>query len=154
VVSRSFYINLVIAAVSAPAVLFCIPNYQPSGKFSFFHKLAHLDWLGIVLHASIYLTYLMALTFGGAQWAWGDARTITVLVIFGVTLVTFILTQRYSILTTQERRIYPVQFLHRRTFLILYANTACAAASLFVAVYVRFLYFSPPSHFLNPYVLS
>jgi hypothetical protein len=68
---------------------------------------------------------------------------------FGVTLVAFILTQRYTILTTQERRIYPVQFLRRRTFLILYANTACAAASLFVAVYVRFLYFSPSSRFLN-----
>jgi hypothetical protein len=140
-VSRSFYINLVIAAVSAPAVLFCIPNYQPLGKFSFFHKLAHLDWLGITLHASIYLTYLMAFTFGGAQWAWEDGRTITVLVMFGVTLVAFIFTQRYSVLTTREHRIYPVQFLRRRTFLILYATTACAASSLFVAVYVSFFLF-------------
>jgi hypothetical protein len=134
--SRSFYINLVVAAVSAPAVIFCIPNYQPPSSFSFFHKLSHLDWLGITLHAAIYLTYLLALTFGGAQWAWNDGRTITVLTMFGVTLLAFILTQRYSVLTTAERRIYPVRFLRRRTFLILYAVTACAATSIFIPVYV------------------
>lgn len=81
----------------------------------------------------------MALTFGGAQWAWNDGRTITVLTMFGVTLIAFIVTQRYSVLTTAERRIYPVQFLRRRTFLILYAATACAATSVFVAVYVSIL---------------
>lgn len=81
----------------------------------------------------------MALTFGGAQWAWNDGRTITVLTVFGITLIAFILTQRYSVLTTTERRIYPVQFLRRRTFLILYATTACAATSVFVAVYVSLL---------------
>ena len=140
---RSFYINLVIAAVSAPAIFLCLPNHQPSGHVSFLDKFAYLDWLGITLHASIYLTYLMALTFGGAQWAWNDGRTITVLVMFGAGLITFILTQRYSVLTTPEHRIYPVQFLRRRTFLILYAVTACSATSLFVAVYVSLPNFSP-----------
>jgi hypothetical protein len=81
----------------------------------------------------------MALTFAGAQWAWNDGRTITVLTMFGVTLIAFIVTQRYSVLTTAERRIYPVQFLRRRTFLILYAATSCAATSVFVAIYVSIL---------------
>ena len=85
----------------------------------------------------------MALTFGGAQWAWNDGRTITVLVIFGAGLIAFILAQRYSVLTTPKRRIYPVQFLRRRTFLILYAVTACTATALFVTVYVSFPNFSP-----------
>ena len=105
-----------------------------------------MDWLGITLHAAIYLTYLLALTFGGAQWGWNDGRTITVLTMFGVTLLAFIFTQRYSVLTTAERRIYPVQFLRRRTFLILYAATACAATSVYIPVYVSLFGFGISSH--------
>ena len=70
----AFYINLVIAAVFAPAFLFYLPTHQPDPSTPLFTKLRRMDWLGITLIAAVYATYTIALIFGGAQWPWNDYR--------------------------------------------------------------------------------
>ena len=47
----------------------------------------------MVLIAAVYTTYVLALTFGGAQWAWSDGRFITMATVCGALLMAFILTQ-------------------------------------------------------------
>jgi MFS family permease len=137
----SFYINLVIAAVSAPALLLCVPNYQPPAPGSFLTRLRQMDWLGITLNAAMYVTFVLALTFGGGQWAWGDGREIAMLVVFGVITFTFVVTQYFAVLTTKERRIFPGHLLRHRNLIFLYIGTACAATALFVAAYYIPLFF-------------
>ncbi len=137
----AFYINLVLAAVSAPAVIFWLPTHQPRKDIGFFEKLKHMDWLGIVLIAAVYATFVLAFTFGGAQWPWSDYRFIIMVTFFGVLLVTFILTQYFAVLTTKERRIFPAQFLKHRSMLLLYFGTSAASSTLFVGAYFIPLYF-------------
>ena len=101
----------------------------------------HLDWLGTVLNAAIYVTFVMIFTFGGAIWPWTAGRIITLYVVFGLVLVAFIVTQYYSILTTREDRLFPGHILRSRSLIILFICTACLGASLYVAIYYIPLYF-------------
>jgi Fungal trichothecene efflux pump (TRI12) len=137
----AFYINLVLAAVAAPAIILWLPSYQPQKEIRFLEKLKHMDWLGIVLIAAVYTTFVLAMTFGGAQWDWSDYRFITMITFFGVILLTFILTQCFTILTTKDRRIFPAQFLVHRSMLLLFFATSAAATTLFVGAYFIPLYF-------------
>src|ERR1700749_558522 len=99
----------------APFLIFYLPSHSPKPNESISSKLRTMDWLGFVLIAGGYVTYNLALTFGGAQWAWDNYRFILMAVICGLTLLSFILTQYFTILTTKEHRLFPGQFLRSRT---------------------------------------
>lgn len=137
----SFYINVVLLGLFAPALIFLAPQFQPRPGVSFLEKLMELDWFGIVLIASIFSLYVVALTFGGIEWAWNDNRFIAVIVVFGVLFITFIITQYFAIFTTKERRIFPGQFLRQRSIVLLYLGTAASASAIFVAVYYIPIFF-------------
>ena len=137
----AFYINLLIAAVMAPAMILFIPKHQPRPNASFLGKLREMDWLGILLIAALYATYVLALTFGGQQWAWSDGRFIAMITIFGVLLLTFILTQYFTIFTTKDRRIFPGQFLRRRSLMLQFFCMSSASTTLFVGAYYIPLFF-------------
>jgi len=44
----AFWINLIVAAVTAPAMLFCLPNINPS-DLPLAKKLRTQDWIGIIV---------------------------------------------------------------------------------------------------------
>ena len=138
----AFYINLVIAAICAPAFLFYLPSFQPRSDLKFWHKISSLDWVGITLNAGIFTTYVLALTFGGAQWAWNDGRFIAMITVFGVLLVAFVLQQYFKLLIPKgSQRVFPGHFIPHRSLVLLYFGTASAATSLFVAAYYIPLFF-------------
>ncbi|KAI9845252.1 MAG: hypothetical protein M1837_005008 [Sclerophora amabilis] len=137
----AFYINLVVGAIFSPVYLVWLPPFQPQPTVSYFEKLKTFDWLGIVLYTGVYTSWIMALTFGGVQWPWSDGRTIAVLVVFGVTFIAFCISQKYSILTSRERRIFPGELLRSRSMVLLHILTACSATALFVPIYYIPLYF-------------
>lgn len=137
----SFYINLCLAAVMAPVLLFYLPSHQPQPNRSLTSKLREMDWLGILLNAAIFASFTIAFTFGGAQWAWSDYRFIIMVVFFGVLLIAFITTQYFAVFTTTERRIFPAQFLRDRSLILLYIGTACSVTGLFVGAYFIPLFF-------------
>ncbi|KAH8693250.1 MFS transporter [Talaromyces proteolyticus] len=138
-----FYLNLVIFAVMSPVYVFLLPSLpRPSGQGrSFINKLLGLDWVGMVLSTGLHVSFVLFLTFGGVQWPWVDGRNIALYVVAGVTLIGFILSQYYSVLTTKEDRLFPGEFLRNPTMIFLYILMACGGAALFVAVYYIPLYF-------------
>lgn len=131
---QAFYINLVIFGALIPALLY-IPSYNPQPGVSTLTKLKELDWIGATLIAGLYATFVIALTFGGVGWAWDDGRTIATLVVCGVILLVFMAQQYFAILTTPERRLFPVQFVASRTMVILHMCTACGSTAMFVVIY-------------------
>ncbi|KAJ6032164.1 hypothetical protein N7540_002896 [Penicillium herquei] len=137
----AFYLNLVIGAVFAPVYLFIVPSVQPDPSRTYVQKLAAMDWLGTLLFAAIYVTWIMALTFGGVSWAWGDGRTIACFVVCGVTLAIFCVTQSFSTLTSKDMRIFPVELLKNRTTVLLHILTAACGAAMFVPLYYIPLFF-------------
>jgi MFS family permease len=136
----SFYINLVIYALMIPAMIL-IPSYQPQPGLPTLIKIKQLDWIGALLNAGLYVSFVLALTFGGTTWAWGDGRTIGTFVACFIILILFSLQQYFSILTTPANRLFPLEFLKSRTMILLYIASAAAGAALFVPVYFIPLYF-------------
>ena len=138
----SFYINLLIFALFSPVYLFVLKPFQPQPNIRLGEKIKHIDWIGVVLNAALYVAFVMTFTFGGIIYAWNDGRTIALFVVFGVILILFALQQGTAFLTTKERRLFPVDFLKRRTMILLYIATSAGATGLFVPIYYIPLYFS------------
>ncbi|KAJ4371960.1 hypothetical protein N0V83_003733 [Neocucurbitaria cava] len=137
----AFYINLVVAALSGPIYVFSLPSIHPRPGEKLFKRLGEIDFIGAVLLAGIFATFIIPLTLAEGSWAWGDASTIVCLVLCGVLTVTFVAQQAFSIFTTKARRIFPVQLLHSRTLIILFICTAATSTMLFIPVYYIPIYF-------------
>ncbi|KEF53519.1 uncharacterized protein A1O9_10494 [Exophiala aquamarina CBS 119918] len=137
----AFYINLVIFAVSAPAYGLCLPSIHPSQGISVQARIARLDFVGFILGAGVWVTFLLALSMAGGQWEWNDGRAIATFVVFGVTLVTYVLQQHFALCTTKAHRAFPVHLLRERTQILLYIETAAGITTLYVAIYFIPVYF-------------
>ncbi|KAH8721526.1 major facilitator superfamily domain-containing protein [Phaeosphaeriaceae sp. PMI808] len=137
----AFYINLVIGAISAPAFLLYLPPVRPMQGVSFRARLATIDFVGFILGAGMWVSFLLAFTMAGGQWPWKDGRTIATFVVFGVVLVLYALQQYFAIFTTTARRAFPVHLLRNRTHVLLYVVTAAGTTTLFVVVYYIPIYF-------------
>jgi hypothetical protein len=104
-------------------------------------RIQDLDFLGLLLGAATWVSFTLALTMAGGQWPWNDGRTIATFVVFGAIIVGYILQQRFSLLTTPEKRSFPVPLLMSRTQLLVFIATAANASSLFVVMYFLPIYF-------------
>lgn len=125
----------------APIYLFALPPLPQRPETPFLEKVRSLDWLGIILNAGLYVSFALAFTFGGSLWEWSDGRVIALLVVCGVLIIAFCITQRYSVLTDPVNRIFPCEFLLSKQLVLLYVCMACGGAALFVSVYYIPLYF-------------
>jgi hypothetical protein len=140
-VKRAFYINLPLAGVLSPVYIFIFPKYSPQPSIPVLEKLAHIDWVGAVLNAATFCLFMIVLTFSGSTWTWNSPGPIALWVMFGVCLIAFAVQSTFSIFTTPERRLFPVQFLRRRSLVLLYFATASAATGLAVAIYYIPIFF-------------
>ncbi|EED16361.1 efflux pump antibiotic resistance protein, putative [Talaromyces stipitatus ATCC 10500] len=137
----AFYLNLVIYGVFSPIYFLWLPSIPVIPEKSFIRKFLAMDWVGITLNAGIYLTWVMALTFGGSTYAWNAGQEIALWVVFGVLLIAFCLQQYFLVFTSTKQRIFPGHFLKRRTLVLCFIATNCAATSFFVIVYYLPIYF-------------
>ncbi|KAF2806152.1 uncharacterized protein BDZ99DRAFT_394619 [Mytilinidion resinicola] len=137
----SFYINLVVAAFSGPTYLFSLPSIPARPGVSTLKKISEVDILGTTLFAGIFAMFIIPLTLAEGSWAWGAASTIICLALCGVLTATFIVQQAFSILTTPERRIFPVGLLYSRTMILLFISTSATSTNLFIPVYYIPIYF-------------
>ncbi|KAF3404629.1 putative efflux pump gsfJ [Talaromyces pinophilus] len=137
----AFYLNLVIYGVFSPIYFLWLPSIPVIAEKSFWSKFLAMDWVGITLNAGIYLTWVMALTFGGATYAWNSGQEIALWVVFAVLLLGFALQQYFLVFTSVKQRIFPGHFLKRRTLVLCFIATNCAATSFFVIVYYLPIYF-------------
>ncbi|KAI5854504.1 major facilitator superfamily domain-containing protein [Durotheca rogersii] len=106
----AFYINLVVAAVTAPGLLFCLPNLNPV-EMPFLQKFLMLDWLGTVIFLGGSVCLTMALTFGGTVFAFDSGPEITLWTLTGVLLIVFIAISVYHPTMTLGNRLYPIHLM-------------------------------------------
>jgi MFS family permease len=138
----AFYINLIIFGASTPVIIFILKPNDPAPDSTLGEKLKHMDWIGAVLNAGIFTTFVMAFTFGGAVWPWDDGRTIATIVVFGVLVILFAIQQTYTIFTTREDRIFPIDFLKSRDLVLQYIAMSATATGLFIPIYYIPVYFA------------
>ncbi|GEQ67378.1 hypothetical protein JCM33374_g1042 [Metschnikowia sp. JCM 33374] len=84
----SFYINLPLGAIALVLMLLCFHPPRPSGHIR--AKLAKIDYLGTLLIAAGLVLLLLAMTFGGNEYAWNSAAIICLFTISGVIMVVFL----------------------------------------------------------------
>ncbi|KAI1400534.1 MFS drug efflux transporter [Hypoxylon fuscum] len=137
----SFYINLVIGGVCAPIYLFLLPSSKPHIEVKFRTALGSLDYLGAILMAGLFTTGFIAISFGGTIWAWNSAASIALFIVSGILIIFFFLQQIFSIGTTPEKRLFPINFLKSRILVIMFVATACATSTVFIPVYFIPLYY-------------
>ncbi|KAK3900791.1 major facilitator superfamily domain-containing protein [Staphylotrichum tortipilum] len=137
----AFYINLVVGAATAPIYIFFLPDIHPVKDKTIRERIAHFDFLGLFLVGATWVLFTVAFSVGGADWAWNDGRTITLIVLFAVLFVASAAQQYWSVLTTPATRAVPGHLLRSRTQLALILATGATTASLFVLVYYIPIYF-------------
>lgn len=129
------YINLFIGAVCAPAYVFLLPSKDPRPGVPFKERVAELDYAGITMLVGSLLSFIMAINWGGTTYAWNSGQIIGMFVCAGVLIILLAVQQVWTIFTTLERRLIPVQFFRSRTILLLFATTAASAAAAFIPIY-------------------
>jgi len=118
-----------------------LPTFDPRPGVKFFKRLEEMDFVGGIILIGAFVSGTMAISFGGIVYAWNSGQTIALFVVSGVLFIAFGLQQEWAILTTVERRIFPVQFLRSRSMILLFAEASCAAAVMVTPLYFIPLFF-------------
>jgi MFS family permease len=79
----AFYINLPIGALVAPFIIFLIPSFDAQKGTPLLQRLKQPDWVGIVLFSGAIASLILALMFGGNEFAWNSGQVIGCFVSFG-----------------------------------------------------------------------
>ena len=132
----SFYINLVIGAVVAPAYILLLPstNTHLRGE-KLFSRIRSIDWVGTVLISGAVVSGIMGVNFGGVLFSWNSGQIIGCFICSGVLWILFGLQQGFSILTTPEDRIFPCDIIRNWEADVLFAQTASGLGASLVAIY-------------------
>jgi MFS family permease len=128
----AFYINLCIGGFFAPVYIFLLPSFDPRPGVPQLKRLREIDVIGSILILGAFLSLIMGINFGGLVYAWNSGSIIALFVVSGILFIIFGLQQVFTLFTTEENRIFPVQFVYSRTMVILFIQTAAASTASFV----------------------
>ncbi|CAG9954499.1 unnamed protein product [Clonostachys rosea f. rosea IK726] len=87
-----FYINLPFGAFTALTVLLFLrlPARPQLASTPLREKLKNLDLIGLAIFLPAVISLLLAMQWGGSEYAWSNARIIALLVLFGVLGIAFL----------------------------------------------------------------
>lgn len=137
-----FYINACVCALFTPGYIFLFPskNYLPKSVGTL-ERLRKLDPFGNILWAGATASLLMAISFGGALYAWNSGQVIGLFICTGILWIAFIAQQWKVWGTTTETRIFPAAFLKSLEVSLLFIQTATSTAVAVVPAFLIPIYF-------------
>lgn len=135
----AFYINICIAALTAPVCVWLVPPVVPSTSHGLLQRIKRIDYLGAVLFLGGVVFIVMILGCGGAVYGWGSGQMIGFYVAASVFWTVFCLQQRLQLFTVD--RIFPAQFVGNWLMVILFSWTSLVIANLVVTIYSLPLFF-------------
>ncbi|KAL3421609.1 major facilitator superfamily transporter [Phlyctema vagabunda] len=130
-----FWISLPFGAVTAIIMVAFLHNpKQTDWKLSFKEKLARMDILGALFLISAMVCLLLALQWGGNEYAWSDSRVFGSLIGFGLLLAVFVSLQaRHA-----DNVTIPFRIITQRT-----VAASCGFTTTLAMVSSTFSYFLP-----------
>ncbi|KAH9987956.1 MFS general substrate transporter [Xylariaceae sp. FL0662B] len=147
----TFYINLPIGALVALGVIILpIPEQTPKVKaLSVLPKLPHyLDLVGFALFAPAIIQLLLALQYGGNQYAWGSSEVIGLLAGCAATILVWFCWNKYK----GDAALLPPSTIRRRAVWTAALFNACQMAAIYGALYYLPIYFQAVKN--QPAILS
>ena len=138
--SQGFYLNLPLGSLVALPILMShipneVPKKSPSTVLRNIHH--HLDLLGFALFAPAIIMLLLALQFGGNQFAWNSSQVIGLFCGAGVTFIVWMIWNYHKGLDA----LLPVPIIRRRVIWMSGLNYTSLMATLFGASYFLPIYF-------------
>ncbi|GKZ18239.1 hypothetical protein AbraIFM66951_000412 [Aspergillus brasiliensis] len=135
----NFYINLPIGAVIQIGFLLLVhPPKRPNEAFtSWTEFLKTLDLFGLVALLPSIVCLLLALQWGGLQYAWQDARIIVLLVLAGLLAITFISVEIWQ----GPNAMLPSRVFTQRTVSAAAFFGFCTVSAIFVLTYYLPIWF-------------
>ncbi|KAJ5914244.1 efflux pump antibiotic resistance protein [Penicillium tannophilum] len=134
----SFYINLCIGGAAAPVYFLLLPAADPRPGHSLLARVRALDVVGMVLSAGAITSLILAISFGGSMYAWGNGRIIGLFVCSGVLWLLFIAQQAWSIALPREahgQRLFPVALIRSWEMDVLFAQMASGQVLVMIPIY-------------------
>ncbi|KAJ7165862.1 major facilitator superfamily-domain-containing protein [Mycena filopes] len=136
-----FLINLPLGAVTliVMVLFFKTPAHISRGEaISVAKRFRRLDPWGTAIFVPAVICALLALQWGGTRYAWGSARIIALLVIFGVFLAVFIVIQ---IKQREENATVSPRILTQRSILAGAWYCFCSGGGFYILVYFLPIWF-------------
>jgi MFS family permease len=135
-----FYINLPIGAASMVAIMFLLkPTGATNAGLSIRQQLGQLDLLGELFLFPSIICLLLALQWGGSQYAFNSWRIILLFTLFAVLLVAFAAVQIWN--RNTEKTTLPLRILKNRSVLASMWFTLCLAGTMLSLVYYISIWF-------------
>ncbi|EXJ78178.1 hypothetical protein A1O3_09339 [Capronia epimyces CBS 606.96] len=128
-----YYLLIITNTICTLCWYFCYypPTFQAkNGDQTFWHKLAQLDYLGLLLYTGGLLLFLMGLSWGGSVHPWRSAYVICTMVIGLLMLVGFVLWEAWA---TLQEPMLPLHLFKQRGF-----ASAVLMVSIGASVYYAF----------------
>ncbi|KAK9319424.1 major facilitator superfamily domain-containing protein [Lipomyces orientalis] len=127
-----FYLNLPIGGFSTVIVLLMLHVPSPKEASTTWKQQAiKLDPLGSLVFLPSIVCLLLALQWGGTQYAWDSGRIIALLVLFGVLFLTFIGIQLWQ----RENATIPPRIIAQRSIAAGLTCSICVGATMMVFIY-------------------
>ncbi|KAK7946737.1 Major facilitator superfamily transporter [Apiospora aurea] len=138
----AFYFVLPLGGIIAATCLGLYPSYKVPTSKPLTKHLKEFDYVGCALHMGTFVLLGLACIFSGPTWDWDSGASIAVWVLFGVTLLAYVLQQSFCIFTSPENRIFPVSLLAHRAVALTAVGTSCAAVGYGATLYYTPIYFA------------
>ncbi|KAK8102674.1 hypothetical protein PG984_015820 [Apiospora sp. TS-2023a] len=138
----AFYFVLPLGGIIAVACLGLYPPYKVHSNKPLSQHLKEFDYVGCVLHMGTFVLLGLACIFSGPTWDWDSGASIAVWVLFGVTLLAYVLQQSFCVFTTPENRLLPVSVLGHRAVALTAVGTFCGAVGYGATLYYTPIYFA------------
>lgn len=107
-----FYINLPIGGITIAVISLVLKiKTEKKEKLTLMQKINQLDPIGTVLFIPSIICILLALQWGGTEYAWSSARIIVLIVLFAVLFVAFVAVQLWK----KETATVPPHILTNRS---------------------------------------
>ncbi|MCJ1400806.1 hypothetical protein MMC11_004014 [Xylographa trunciseda] len=128
-----FYINLPIGAVTIVALTFILKISTPptAAQLTIRQQLAQLDPLGTFFFLPGIICLLLALQWGGSQYAWSSSRVIALLIVAALLLLAFCAVQVHA----KDSATIPIRILCNRTVAAGLFYQTCVGASMMTMVF-------------------
>ena len=130
----SFYLNLLAGGVVIPIYLFLLPPYRPRSGLTALKGIWQVDAVGFTLWAGALVSWMMILSFGGAEYNWSSGQMIGFICCTAILWICFALQQGTSVLMVRASNIFPVSVAKSLEVWLLGIQTAISIGSLFFAI--------------------
>jgi len=132
------YINLPIGAVAAAILAIClhVPDRE-TARIPLKEKLLRLDGPGCVVLLGGIISLLIALRWGGTEYAWSDGRIIALWVVTGLCLIAFVTIQ----ILFPNRATVPPHIFTQRSIAASSFSMFCTGATMMTTLYYLPIWF-------------